>query len=197
MNRFTTIYRLSLLTAICLLILQSTSAQTPLADSIWLVTNYTKKEIYTPTRDGIKLFTAIYQPKDKSTPHPILMNRTPYSIAPYGAAFKAFWTTPYMEYFKDNYIVVLQDVRGRYMSEGKFVDVRPYIGDKEDKAKDAIDESTDTYDAIDWLLKNVDNNNGKVGAFGISYPGFYATMAALSGHPALKAVSPQAPIPIG
>ena len=167
-------------------------AQDPHADSAWLVTHYTKREVYIPTRDGIRLYTAIYEPTDRLTDHPILLNRSPYSIAPYGdSLFKAFWNTPYMTYFKDNYIVVMQDVRGRYMSEGEFVDVRPYMGDKK---KDAIDESTDTYDVIDWLVKNVNMNNGKVGAFGISYPGFYATMAAISGHPALKAVSPQAPV---
>ena len=167
-------------------------AQNPQADSVWLVTHYAKKEVYTPTRDGIELFTTLYEPIDNSTPHPMLLNRTPYSVAPYGeGSFKSFWNTPYMEYFKDNYIIVLQDVRGRYMSEGEYMDVRPYQGDKK---KDGIDESTDTYDAIDWLVKNVKNNNGRVGAFGISYPGFYATMAALSGHPALKAVSPQAPV---
>jgi len=187
----------NILFLVCILIGTSriAFAQNPMADSIWLVTHYTKKEVSIPVRDGIKLFTAIYEPIDKSAPHPILLNRTPYSIAPYGnGVFRPYWHTPYMEYFKDNYIIVLQDVRGKYMSQGDFVDVRPYLGDKEDKPKDAIDESTDTYDAIDWLLKNVDNNNGRVGAWGISYPGFYATMAALSAHPALKAVSPQAPV---
>jgi len=141
-------------------------AQNPQADSVWLVTHYAKKEVYTPTRDGIELFTTLYEPIDNSTPHPMLLNRTPYSVAPYGeGSFKSFWNTPYMEYFKDNYIIVLQDVRGRYMSEGEYMDVRPYQGDKK---KDGIDESTDTYDAIDWLVKNVKNNNGRVGAFGIS-----------------------------
>ena len=182
-----------LLAAICLLLLPLfATAQDPYSDSVWLATNYTKREVSIPMRDGIKLFTAIYEPISKEVNHPILINRTPYSIAPYGpTAFKAFWNTPYMAYFKDNYIIVLQDVRGKYMSEGEFMDVRPYQGEKH---KDATDESTDTYDAIDWLIKNVSNVNGSVGAFGISYPGFYATMAALSGHPALKAVSPQAPV---
>jgi hypothetical protein len=120
------------------------------------------------------------------------MTRTPYSIAPYGTkAYMAFWYSPYMAYFKKNYIAVLQDVRGCYMSEGTFVDVRPYIKNKQDGQ---IDEASDTYDTIDWLIKNVKNNNGKVGVFGFSYMGFYATMAALSGHSALKAVSPQAPV---
>ena len=162
------------------------------ADSVWMANNYTKREVYIKMRDGIRLFTAIYEPKDKSVLHPILMNRTPYSIGPYGEkAFKGYWNTPYLAYFKKNYIIVLQDVRGRYMSEGEFVDVRPF---NPNKKKKETDEASDTYDTIDWLLENVKGNNHKVGAFGISYPGYYATMAALSGHPALKAVSPQAPV---
>jgi uncharacterized protein len=167
-------------------------AQNPAADSLWLVTHYTKTEVYIPMRDGIKLFTAIYEPKTSSGSHPILINRTPYSIGPYGEnAFKGFWRTHYMYYFKENYIIILQDVRGRYMSEGEFMDVRPYNPHKRGKE---TDEASDTYDAIEWLLHHTRNNNGRVGAFGISYPGYYATMAALSGHPALVAVSPQAPV---
>ena len=162
------------------------------ADSIWLKENYTKKEMYILMRDGVRLFTTVYQPNDKTKDHPILLNRTPYSVAPYGEdEFKAFWHTHYMNYFKENYIIVLQDVRGRYMSEGEFVDVRPFIP-ANDKGK--TDEASDTYDTIDWLINNLKNNNKRVGVFGISYPGFYATMAALSQHPALKAVSPQAPV---
>ena len=155
------VFTSKILLLVCLLLTacQLVFAQNPQADSAWLVTHYIKKEVSIPVRDGIKLFTAIYEPIDKSTPHPILINRTPYSISPYGVGvFRPYWYTPYMEYFKDNYIIVLQDVRGKYMSEGDFVDVRPYLGDKEDKPKDAIDESTDTYDAIDWLIKNVNNN---------------------------------------
>jgi putative CocE/NonD family hydrolase len=121
------------------------------------------------------------------------MNRTPYSCAPYGADFSGRLTASHWKYYcRENYIIVIQDVRGRWMSEGEFVDVRPFIKDK--KTKNDIDEASDTYDAIDWLIKNISNNNGNVGAFGISYPGFYATMVAASGHPALKAVSPQAPV---
>lgn len=162
------------------------------ADSAWLCTHYTKTEVYIPMKDGTKLFTAIYEPKDKTTTHPILINRTPYSIAPYGPKeFKAFWNTPYLTYFQRNYIIVLQDVRGRFMSEGEFMDIRPYISAND---KGRTDESSDSYDTIEWLINNVANNNKKVGAYGISYPGFYATMMALSGHPALKAVSPQAPV---
>ncbi len=162
------------------------------ADSAWMVENYTKNEVYITMRDGKRLYTTIYEPKDHSTMHPILMNRTPYSVAPYGAGkFKAFWKTHYMEYIKRNYIIVLQDVRGRMMSEGTFEDVRPYNPHKSGKQ---IDEASDTYDTIDWLIKNVRSNNGNVGIWGISYPGFYATMGAMCGHPALKAASPQAPV---
>jgi putative CocE/NonD family hydrolase len=162
-------------------------------DSLWVRENYTKKEIYIPMRDGVKLFTAVYTPKDMSEKHPILMNRTPYSCAPYGADFSGRLTGSHWKYYcRENYIIVIQDVRGRWMSEGEFVDVRPFIKDKKNNTD--IDEASDTYDAIDWLIKNLPNNNGNVGAFGISYPGFYATMVAASGHPALKAVSPQAPV---
>jgi putative CocE/NonD family hydrolase len=145
-----------------------------------------------PMRDGIKLFTAIFIPKDSSEKHPILLKRTPYSVAPYGENnFPAYWNVYQRLYFRENYIMVIQDVRGKYMSEGEFVDIRPYQPNKTGKQ---TDESSDTYDAVDWLVKNIPGNNGKVGVFGISYPGFYATMAALSGHPAVKAVSPQAPV---
>ncbi len=162
------------------------------ADSVWIRKNYTKKEQYITMRDGVKLFTAIYIPNDTIEKHPILMTRTPYSCSPYGENnFKPFWLNYYKEYLREKYIMVVQDVRGKYMSEGDFVDVRPFNDDK--KVKD-IDESSDTYDTIDWLVKNTKKNNGNVGVFGISYPGFYSTMAALSNHPALKAVSPQAPV---
>ncbi len=167
-------------------------AQTRAADSTWVLQNYTKTETYIPMRDGIKLYTAIYQPKDSKEKHPILINRTPFSCTPYGADFQPMWSNYWINYLNENYIIVVQDVRGRYMSEGEFVNVRPYIEHK--KGKKDIDESTDAYDTIDWLIKHTENNNGKVGVFGISYRGFYATMAALSGHPALKAVSPQAPV---
>ncbi|MGZ3924303.1 MAG: CocE/NonD family hydrolase [Flavisolibacter sp.] len=167
-------------------------AQTNSLDSAWVKDNYYKLERMIPMRDGIKLYTAIYVPRDSSELHPILIRRTPYSSAPYGEAFpENFWNTYYRLYMRENYIMVVQDVRGKYLSEGEFVDVRPYI---ENKTGTQTDEASDTYDAVDWLVKNVPNNNGKVGAFGISYPGFYSTMVALSGHPAVKAVSPQAPV---
>lgn len=161
-------------------------------DSAWIKDNYTKVEQYIPMRDGIKLFTAIYIPNDKSEKHPILMVRTPYSCAPYGKDFTSrIWGGHWKYYARENYIIVVQDVRGRWMSEGDFVDVRPF---NKNKTGNEIDEASDTYDAIDWLIKNTANNNGNVGIFGISYPGFYATMSAASQHPALKAVSPQAPV---
>ncbi len=163
-------------------------------DSAWLRENYTKKEVTIPMRDGVKLFTAMYVPKDATEKHPILLLRSPYSCSPYGE--NNFNGGLYLRYFKyyvrENYTIVFQDVRGRWASEGTFVDVRPFNPNK--KTKEDIDEASDTYDTIDWLIKNLENNNGNVGVMGISYPGFYSTMAALSGHPALKAVSPQAPV---
>lgn len=166
------------------------AAQNP--DSAWFVNNYVKKEVAIPMRDGVKLFTSIYIPKDETEKHPILLTRTPYSVAPYGTAYRSYWRSYMMRYCKEGYIIVNQDVRGKYMSEGKFEVVRPFNPNK--KTKQDIDEASDSYDTIDWLVKNIANNNGKVGAIGISFPGFYATMVALSGHPALKVVSPQAPV---
>ncbi|MEO5582621.1 MAG: CocE/NonD family hydrolase [Saprospiraceae bacterium] len=161
-------------------------------DSAWIIENYTKQEINIPMRDGINLFTTIYSPKDSTEKHPILMTRTPYSCAPYGTEFSPKIYASHWKYFaRENYIFVIQDVRGRWMSEGEFVNVRPL---NKNKKNNDIDEASDTYDAIDWLIKNVPGINGRVGVSGISYPGFYATMAAASGHPALKAVSPQAPV---
>jgi uncharacterized protein len=170
------------------------TSKTQVIDTLWLAKNYTKEEVLITMRDSIKLFTSIYAPKDNGEKHPIIMMRTPYSVSPYGKnRFSPFLSsTHFSNYVKENYIVVMQDVRGTYMSEGTFVDVRPF---KENKlTRSDIDEASDSFDAIDWLVKNVPNNNGNVGVTGISYPGFYATMAALSGHPALKAVSPQAPV---
>ena len=162
-------------------------------DSVWFVNNYSKKELTITMRDGVKLFTNLYIPKDKATQHPILMTRTPYSCAPYGENnYSKIWNSARSYFAKEQYIIVQQDVRGRWMSEGSFVDVRPYNPNK--KTNQDIDEASDTYDTIDWLVKNVANNNGNVGVYGTSYPGFYAAMAALSNHPALKATSPQAPV---
>ncbi|MEO8765484.1 MAG: CocE/NonD family hydrolase [Ginsengibacter sp.] len=161
-------------------------------DSAMFVNSYTKMERNITMRDGVKLFTSIYVPKDVTAKHPILMIRTPYSCAPYGEdKFVDLWYSYLVSFAKENFIFVWQDVRGRYMSEGEFEDVRPFNKNKKGKE---TDEASDTYDAIDWLVKNVPGNNGKVGITGTSYPGFYATEAALSGHPALVAVSPQAPV---
>jgi len=175
-----------------LFIISTLIAKAENKDSIWVRNNYTKKEIYITMRDGVRLFTSIYIPKDTKEKHPFLFTRTPYSCRPYGEdKFSAFWNSYRMRYLKEGYIMVTQDVRGRWMSEGKFEDVRPFNPDKKGKE---IDEASDTYDTVDWLIKNIQNNNGNVGVFGISYPGFYSTMAAASNHPAIKAVSPQAPV---
>ena len=176
----------------CVFIFVCIASNAQNADSAWIRDNYTKKEVYISMRDGIKLFTVVYFPKSTVEKHPILLSRTPYSCQPYGEGkYQNFWNSYQKEYLKEGYIMVKQDVRGRWMSEGQMVNIRPFNPNKKGKE---IDESSDTYDTIDWLIKNIDNNNGNVGVFGISYPGFYSTMAAASNHPALKAVSPQAPV---
>jgi uncharacterized protein len=162
------------------------------ADSAWVRQHYRKMERYIPMRDGARLFTSIYVPVSADKTHPILLTRTPYSCSPYGEdRFLAWWHSYRMAYLREGYILVIQDVRGRWMSEGEFVDVRPFNPDK--KAGET-DEASDTWDTVEWLLANLSNHNGRVGVYGISYPGFYATMAAASGHPAIAAVSPQAPV---
>lgn len=155
--------------------------------------NFIKKEVYIPMRDGVKLFTSIYIPKDisKAKKYPFLMQRTCYSVAPYGEAEYKSSLGPNKYLMNEKYIFVYQDVRGRYMSDGTFTNMTPQV---ERKTKKDIDESTDTYDTIEWLLKNITNNNGKVGQYGTSYPGFYTAAGILADHPALVASSPQAPI---
>jgi putative CocE/NonD family hydrolase len=145
-----------------------------------------------PMRDGVKLFTAIYTPKDQSQQYPIMLYRTPYSVAPYGLNEYRTTLGPSNLFQQEKFIFVYQDVRGKLMSEGEFVDVRPH-NPKKTSSKD-IDESTDTFDTIEWLVKNAPNNNGRAGMWGISYPGFYTSMGVIDAHPALKAASPQAPI---
>ncbi|MEQ8220505.1 MAG: CocE/NonD family hydrolase [Arenibacter sp.] len=152
---------------------------------------YNKKEVTIPMRDGIKLHTTIYSPKDTSKKYPILMSRTPYSSRPYGSNQYKALISPNRKMMKEGNIVVYQDVRGRWNSEGVYDNMRPYIPNKKEGE---VDEASDTYDTIEWLINNVDNHNGNVGVWGISYPGFYATYSLLDAHPALKAVSPQAPI---
>ena len=155
----------------------------------YVVDNYTKQEVTIAMRDGSKLHTTIYSPKDTSKKYPILMQRTPYSSAPYGNEKMKTKIGPNIHLMKEGNIIVYQDVRGRWMSEGVYDNMRAYIPNK--TAKEA-DEVSDTYDTIDWLVNNVKNNNGNLGTWGISYPGHYATVSAIEAHPALKAASPQA-----
>src|SRR5277367_868340 len=154
--------------------------------------HYTKYEYRIPMRDGVHLFTAVYVPKDSSQSYPFLINRTPYSVAPYGVDQYRSRLGPSPEFDKAGYIFVNQDVRGRYMSEGTFIEMRPHIDSK--KSRRDVDDASDLYDTIDWLLKNVPNNNGNAGIWGISYPGFYTSASIIDSHPALKAASPQAPM---
>ena len=154
--------------------------------------HYTKYEYRIPMRDGVHLFTSVYEPKDMSHAYPFLINRTPYSVAPYGVDSYRNNLGPSRDFDKAGYIFVNQDVRGRYMSEGTFVEMRPHIDNK--KSKEDVDDSTDLYDTIEWLLKNIPNNNGNAGIWGISYPGFYTSASIIDSHPALKAASPQAPM---
>ncbi len=162
--------------------------------SLWAQDNYVqnhynKTETTITMRDGIKLHTTIYSPKDTSRKYPMLLQRTPYSCRPYGEDQFRSKVGPNEFMMKEGNIIVYQDVRGRWMSEGVYDNMRAYIPNKKGKQ---VDEASDTYDTIDWLVKNVPNNNGNVGVWGISYPGFYATYSLLDSHPALKAVSPQA-----
>src|SRR5512146_221618 len=153
---------------------------------------YTKREARIRVRDGTQLFTSIYVPKDTTRRYPVLMSRTPYSVSPYGADYKAaLGPSGNRKWVDDKYIFVYQDVRGRYFSEGTFRDMTPIL-EKHDKPTD-VDEGTDTYDSIEWLVKNLPTN-GKIGIYGTSYPGFYTSASCLSRHPALVACSPQAPM---
>lgn len=176
-----------ILVSFLLAVTTTTSAQ-----STGIRQRYDKKEVYITMRDGVRLFTSIYTPKNRSGSNPILLNRTPYDIEPGGPDSYNYFVNVYERYTSDNYILVFQDVRGKYMSEGIYEDIRPEVAVR--KNNNDIDESTDTWDTVDWLVKNIKNNNGNVGIFGISYPGFYSTMGLINAHPAVKAVSPQAPV---
>src|ERR1035437_3083899 len=157
--------------------------------------NYSKFEYRIAMRDGIKLFTSVYVPKDvfsDGKTYPILIERTGYNVAPYGIDLDRASLGPSELFEREKFIFVYQDVRGRFMSEGDFVTIRPHKPVKSGP-KDT-DESTDTYDTIDWLAKHVPGNTGKVGMWGVSQPGFYATAGMIDAHPALVAVSPQAPV---
>jgi len=155
---------------------------------------YTKYEYRIPMRDNAKLFTAVYVPKDAASEkrYPFLIMRTPYSVRPYGADNYPKSLGPATSFMRDGFIFVYQDVRGRYQSDGTFIEMTPHK-DVKKSARD-VDESTDTYDTIEWLVKNVPNNNGKAGSYGISYPGFFTAAGMVDSHPALKACSPQAPV---
>ncbi len=160
---------------------------------LYLKKNYSKREYRIPMRDGKTLFTAVYSPKDTTFTYPILIRRTPYSVGPYGEdKYGTYRTDAWHHLAKEGFIFVFQDVRGRFMSEGEYVNMRPHIPDK--KGSKDVDESSDTYDTIEWLINHIPNNNGRVGLWGISYPGFYAAVGSIDAHPALKAASPQAPI---
>jgi putative CocE/NonD family hydrolase len=154
--------------------------------------HYTKYEYRIPMRDGVRLFTAVYVPKDSSRAYPFLIDRTPYSVGPYGVDQYRSQLGPSPEFDKAGYIFVFQDVRGRFMSEGQFLEMRPHVDNK--KSNKDVDDASDLYDTIEWLLKNVANNNGNAGIWGISYPGFFASASIIDSHPALKAASPQAPM---
>lgn len=167
-------------------------AQEPNEDSLYVREHYQKSEYQVPMRDGKKLFTVVYMPKDQSKKWPILMNRTCYNASSY-ANYKLHGH-PSRYLVEDGYILVFQDVRGRYMSEGEFNNMTPNIPGNNPKNKKDIDESSDTWDTIDWLIKNLKGNNGRVGIYGISYPGFYSAASLPDAHPALKACSPQAPV---
>ncbi len=166
-------------------------ANDPTTTAAWLAEHYTKYEYRIPMRDGVKLFTRVYVPKDDSQPWPIVLTRTPYALKPYGANNYTEPSGSFRTLAKDTFIIATQDVRGRYGSEGVYMHVRPFNPKKGPKD---TDENSDTYDTIDWLVKHVRNNNGKVGMFGISYPGFYTAVGMIDSHPALKAASPQAPV---
>jgi hypothetical protein len=154
----------------------------------WVRSHYQKEEVQIPMRDGVKLFTAIYTPRTRTGPLPILLQRTCYGSGPYGPEAFPRQLGPSPELAKDGFIIVYQDVRGRMMSEGRFQEMTP------DQEGRGVDESSDSFDTIQWLIDHVPGNNGKVGAWGISYPGYYAACTLIRSHPALKAVSPQAPM---
>jgi uncharacterized protein len=163
-------------------------SMTPAQGSYDVKANYVKREVFIPMRDGVKLFTIIYSPKTTAERYPMLMTRTAYGIGPYGSdAFRAV-VGPNNEFAKEGYIFVYQDTRGKFKSEGEFVHHVPIV-----KGSSKPNESTDTWDTIDWLVKNVPNNNGRVGQWGISWDGWEVSMGMIDAHPALKASSPQAP----
>lgn len=181
-----------LLTLIGFLFFNSAFCQPQNADADYVKNNFTKMDTLIKMRDGVHLFTSIYIPKDNSEKHAFLIERTPYSVSPYGKDKYPRSLGPNKELMQANYIFVYQDVRGRYRSEGVNLEVTPFIANKKDNTQ--VDESSDTYDTMEWLLKNIANNNGRAGLYGISYPGFYSTASLPEAHPSIKALSPQAPV---
>ncbi|HEY1213085.1 MAG TPA: CocE/NonD family hydrolase [Bryobacteraceae bacterium] len=177
---------LVILAAICC------TAATSAPEDFSVRAHYKKFEFHIPMRDGVRLFTTVYVPLDTSERYPILMTRTPYSVAPYGIDKYPQRLGPSRRFAEDKFIFVYQDVRGRFMSEGTWIEMTPESNTHQGPSD--VDESTDTYDTIEWLLKNIPDNNGKVGLIGVSYPGFYASAGMIDAHPALVAVSPQAPV---
>jgi putative CocE/NonD family hydrolase len=183
-------------TGLCLLVCPGVlGAQAPFPDAKkrleYVKAHYTKYEYRIPMRDGKRLFTAVYVPKDTSHNYPVLLMRTPYSARPYGADQYPPTLGPSPLFIQAGYIFAYQDVRGRWMSEGEFVNLRPQ---RAGNGRAGVDESTDAWDTIDWLVKKVPHNSGKVGTYGTSYPGFYTAAGMINAHPALKAASPQAPV---
>jgi putative CocE/NonD family hydrolase len=175
-----------LVIALCILIPRLHSQEDSFVEQ-----NYLKSEYQVEMRDGVKLYTIVYTPRDQSEKYPFLMQRTPYSIRPYGDRMRGrLSNNDLLE--KDKYIFVFQDVRGAYMSEGTYVNMRPVLSNY--SSNQDVDETTDTWDTVDWLIKNIDNNTGRVGIYGISYPGFYTVMGTINAHPAMVCSSPQAPI---
>ena len=177
---------------LAILLTPTLSAQAEEINEAWIKAHYVKREVRIPMRDGVLLFTAIYEPADSGKQSPILMLRTPYKAAPYGKGMNARLWKEWKEYARKGYIFVLQDVRGRWKSEGNFVHVRPFLPHKQTPAD--IDEASDVYDTAEWLLHHLKHTNRRIALIGSSYSGFYAWMGALSGHPAIKAVVPQAPV---
>ncbi|QNI31801.1 CocE/NonD family hydrolase [Alloacidobacterium dinghuense] len=193
MKRVRSIYLILLCLLASLLPVEARAQEKPATpEEDYVKAHYTKYEYRIPMRDGVHLFTSVYVPKDTSQSYPFMIDRTPYSVAPYGEDQYKKTLGPSDEFEKAGYIFVYQDVRGRYLSEGKFVEMHPHIVDK--KSPQDVDDSSDMYDTLEYLLKHVQNNNGKAGIWGISYPGFYTSASIIDSHPALKAASPQAPM---
>jgi uncharacterized protein len=187
---------MSLLFILTFAVASGVCADKPETQEDFVRSHYTKYEYRIAMRDGVKLFTSVYVPKAEAFaehgPYPFLISRTPYSSAPYGEDKYPQRLGPSDEFEKGGYIFVSQDVRGRWMSEGEFVEMRPHIDVK--KSPKDVDDASDLYDTLEYLLKHVENNNGKAGIWGISYPGFYTAASMIDTHPALVAASPQAPM---